>query len=352
MRESRKIEHVRHALALGQSRKQGLEDITFVHNCLPNTSLNHISLNTRIGDLAMRSPILINAMTGGAFETERINEGLAVAARECNIAMAVGSQMSAIRNPDVRSSYSVVRKVNPQGTIIANLGSEATVDQALSAVEMIEANALQIHLNVVQELVMPEGDRDFSHRLERIVQIQEHLHVPVIVKEVGFGITAGQAKQLKDSGIQLIDIGGYGGTNFASIENERRSDPMEWFNAWGTTTSSALLECAPYYKAYHLIASGGITSPLDIIKALALGASAVGLAGIILRTWHEEGTEGLIQCIHRLEHQMSLIMTALGAESIESLWSVPLVIQGPTLTWCEQRGIDTKAYARRMKTAE
>jgi isopentenyl-diphosphate delta-isomerase len=347
MRESRKMEHVRHALATGQSRKQGLEDITFVHNCLPESSLNRIALNTRIGDLMMRSPILINAMTGGALETERINRDLAEAANECGIAMAVGSQMSAIKNPEVRSSYSVVRVMNPKGIIISNLGSEATVEQAQTAVDMIDANALQIHLNVVQELVMPEGDRDFTGMLDRITRICETLSVPVIVKEVGFGMTAGQARQLQEAGVTLIDVGGHGGTNFASIENERRVDPMQWFNTWGNTTSTAILECAQIYKSHRLIASGGITNPLEITKALALGASAVGLAGLILRQWNEAGAKGVVDTIQQLEQQTALIMTALGAETISDLWRVPLVIQGETLTWCEQRGIDTTVYARR-----
>ena len=167
------MEHIRHALKLGQSGEQGMSDIAFVPNALPEAHLDGISLHTRIGELAMSSPILINAMTGGAPETEAINRELAVAARETGIAMAVGSQMAAIRNPDLAASYRVVRSVNPDGLVFGNLGGEATVDEAMRAVEMLRADALQIHLNAMQELIMPEGDRDFRGRLERIQAIAE-----------------------------------------------------------------------------------------------------------------------------------------------------------------------------------
>lgn len=347
MRESRKMDHIRYALSLGPSGENGFSDIRFVHNCLPGVSMDQIALDTTIGDLKLSSPIVINAMTGGAHETEEINRELAVAARELKLAMAVGSQMTALRNPDVESSYKVVRKVNPNGIVFANLGGEATVEQALRAVDMLNANALQIHLNCMQELIMPEGDRDFRGTLERIAEISDKLPIPVIVKEVGFGMSAECAVRLKEIGIRIIDIGGAGGTNFAAIENARRDIPLSSLNDWGIPTCSSLIECSQVYPYGGIIASGGITDSLDIAKALALGASAAGIAGAFLKVLRQDGTQPLIDTIKRTENGLRLIMTALGSPNIPSLWNVPLVIGGATAEWCRARGIDARTYGCR-----
>lgn len=347
MRIPRKLEHVQHALRIGQSGDQGMVDVKLVPNALPETSLDSITMVTRIGELDMSSPIIINAMTGGAPETTEINRELAVAARETGVAMAVGSQMSAIRNPEMRSSYEVVRQVNPHGLVFANLGSEATVQQAKDAVEMVQANALQIHLNVMQELIMPEGDRDFRGMTERIARIVEAVSVPVIIKEVGFGITRESAEQLLKAGVRIIDVGGSGGTNFAAIENARRDIPLDWLNDWGCKTSMALLESVSVFTGGDVIATGGIRSGLDIVKALAVGASAVGMAGVFLRTLRQEGTEALIRQIRGCHEEIRLLMTALGTPDIDSLRRAPAVIGGETAEWCRVRGIDISLWARR-----
>jgi isopentenyl-diphosphate delta-isomerase len=347
MRISRKMEHVHHALELGQSGRHGLSDIKLVHNCLPEASTDSIALTTQIGDLTLSSPIFINAMTGGAEETESINRELAIVAREKRLAMAVGSQMSAIKNRELASSYRVVRRENPQGIVVANLGSEAEVEQALRAIDMIEANALQIHLNVMQELIMPEGDRSFRGMLKRIEAIVQAVPVPVIVKEVGFGVMKDNARQLADIGVRILDVGGSGGTNFAAIENARRAVPIEWLNDWGCPTSVALLEALSVYPRGSVIASGGITNALEAAKVLTLGASAVGMAGAILKVLRLEGTEALMRFIDELHEGLILLMTAMGAETVEQLWNRPVVILGETAEWCRARGIDITEYAGR-----
>lgn len=172
VRAKRKLDHIEYALSTGQSRTHGFHDIDFVHQSLPNSSYDTITCETKIGELSLSSPIFINAMTGGGGEqTLHINEQLAYVAKHHNLAMAVGSQMALLKDEREAASYKVVRKINPNGIFFANLGSEATVEQAERAVDMIEANALQIHLNVIQELTMPEGDRDFTGVLQRIEQI-------------------------------------------------------------------------------------------------------------------------------------------------------------------------------------
>lgn len=353
MRIPRKMEHVHHALRLGQSGEQGFRDIKLVHNCLPGISSESIALHTRIGELLLSSPIVINAMTGGARETEEINRELAVAARETGLAMAVGSQMAAIKNPETAESYRIVRKINPRGIVFGNLGSEATLEQALRAVDMLQADGLQIHLNVMQELIMPEGDRDFRGMLERIRTIIERAGVPVIVKEVGFGMVRESAEKLIDCGVGCIDVGGSGGTNFAAIENARRDLPMDWLNDWGCKTSIALLEVLEAKRRLNrpdvaIVATGGITGALEICKALTLGASAVGMAGAMLRVLRTSGTEALIGQITSWHQELRLLMTALGASRIEALHELPVVITSETAEWCSNRGMDVSAYARRL----
>ncbi|WP_338749709.1 type 2 isopentenyl-diphosphate Delta-isomerase [Bacillus sp. FJAT-52991] len=348
-REQRKREHIQHALSTGQSRATGFDDINIVHQSLPNIALNDLSIQTKIGELTLSSPIFINAMTGGGGrETEKINESLAIAARELGLAMAVGSQMSAIKNPVERQTFRVVRQMNPKGIIWANIGSEATVEQAKAAVEMLEADALQIHLNVIQELAMPEGDRDFSGAYERIQIMAESLPVPVIVKETGFGLSKEAVNQLSATPLAAVDVGGFGGTNFAAIENARRNKALTYFNSWGISTAASIVEArqtAP--KHLHVIASGGIQHSLDVLKALILGADAVGMAGFLLKILLQEGFDSLLTEITELHEDLKMMMCALGTTSIEELHRVPVVIKGDTYHWLDVRGFEPAHLSRR-----
>ncbi|MFC3882738.1 type 2 isopentenyl-diphosphate Delta-isomerase [Bacillus songklensis] len=350
-RAQRKIDHIHHAIQTGQHRLHGFDDIIFVHNSLPNCAVNDVDLQTKIGELTLSSPIFINAMTGGGGQkTEKINRLLAQAANECQIAMAVGSQMAALRDPLEASSYKVVRKENPKGIVFANLGSEATVEQAEQAVDMLEADAMQIHLNVIQELVMPEGDRDFTGALKHIEQIVRRLPVPVIVKEVGFGMSHETVMQLKNVGVSIVDAGGYGGTNFSMIENERRQSQLSFFNEWGITTAASLGEVCTRHSDLYVIGSGGIQTSMDVAKSIALGASAVAMAGRLLSVLMKKDQEALIEEIRMIHEELTVIMAALGAKNMEDLKCVPVVIRGETHHWLHERGIDTTRYSRRNGT--
>jgi isopentenyl-diphosphate delta-isomerase len=346
-RAQRKIEHIQHALATGQQRTNGFDDITFVHQSLPNLSVAEIDLSTKVGELTLSSPLFINAMTGGGGEdTVIINEALSKAAKNANIAIAVGSQMSAIKDKSERPSYEIIRKVNKEGIIFGNLGSEATIEQAKIAVDMIQANALQIHLNVVQELVMPEGDRDFSGALSRIEQIVKGVDVPVIVKEVGFGMNREVAAMLKEVGVTAVDVGGFGGTNFSKIENMRRRKMLKFFDQWGIPTTASIAEVSSLNRI-PVIGSGGIQDALDIAKSIALGASAVGIAGYLLKVFIDKGYDHLEQEINQMVDELTIIMTALGSRTIQELQYAPLVISGKTHHWLTERDIDTKGYSIR-----
>jgi len=347
-RSSRKIEHIQHAITTGQLDQHGFDDVRIVHNCLPDLAVTEVDIRTKIGELNLSSPIVINAMTGGAEETLRINQELAIVSREKGLAMAVGSQMAAIKEPSVAKTYKVVREENPRGIIFANLGSEATVEQAQRAVDMLQADALQIHLNVIQELVMPEGDRSFSGALSRIEQIVKHMSCPIIVKEVGFGMSADAAKKLEGVGVQILDVGGYGGTNFAHIENKRRDLPYEDFNQWGINTVQSTVEVCTSV-AVDVIASGGIKTPSQILKSILLGAKAVGIAGFILPYIMRNEIKNLHKMIDTYHEQLRFMMCALGMRNIEESKYIPIVLQGETYHWLNQRGFQPEKFAQRKR---
>ena len=348
-RAKRKKEHIDHALSTGQKRLTGFDDITFVHVSLPETALSQVDTSTKIGELFLSSPIFINAMTGGGGQTTlEINRALARAAAETNIPVAVGSQMSALNDPAERPSYEVVRQENPKGLVFANLGSEATVDQAQRAVDMIEADLLQIHLNVIQEIVMPEGDRCFEGRLRRIEEICRTVSVPVSVKEVGFGMSRETATHLFNAGAAAVDVGGYGGTNFSEIENLRRDQAVEFFNQWGISTAASIAEVSTVCSEHGtVIASGGLQNALDLAKSIALGASAAGMAGYFLKVLTTSGEDALVEEITGLISDLKRIMTVLGCKTIDELKKAPLVLKGDTYHWLKARGIDSSAYSMR-----
>lgn len=359
-RQQRKLDHVtlaaawhEQAAAAGPHRAgAGWEDVHLVNQSLPELALDEIDLRTSVAGVALQQPVLINAMTGGAAGVTAINRDLAEAAADLGVALAVGSQTAGLRDPDVVESYRVVRRVNPRGIILANLGSDATVEQARAAVEMVEADLLQLHLNAPQELRMPEGDRDFRGRLEAIARIAEELPVPVIVKECGFGLSRETALLLHQAGVRAIDVSGRGGTNFAWIEDRRaaiaEADPG--LEHWGIPTVCALAEVAALgLPGLDLVASGGIRYGSEAAKALALGARAVAVAGPVLLRQRREGAEGVRAYLRQLLADLRTAMLLAGARSVAAMHHVPVVVTGFAGEWCRLRGVDLAALASRSE---
>lgn len=350
LRQSRKLEHIKYALKLEDGPKNGgFDDICLVHNCLPEIAYDDVDICTKIANIPIEHPIIINAITGGAPDVKEINALLASLAKETNCAIAVGSQYAAIENPEVSETFSIVRDIHSQGVIFANLGAYVTVDDAKCAVEMIGANALQIHLNAAQEIMMREGDRNFHGYLKHIEDIVKAVKVPVIIKEVGCGIALEQAKQLIQTGIAAIDVGGAGGTNFIAIEAARiYHDISEQTLSWGLPTSISALEVREIMpQDMDLVVSGGVRSAQDVVKALAIGASAVAIAGEILKMLKKQGLDYTCKWMIELLDNIKRFMLLTGAQNIFELRKLPLVISGQTWHWLNERGIDTKKYAQR-----
>ncbi|MBP7839961.1 MAG: alpha-hydroxy-acid oxidizing protein, partial [Acidaminococcaceae bacterium] len=240
-------------------------------------------------------------------------------------------------------SFEVVRKYNPNGIIFANLSADAKPDVVENAIEMIAADGLQLHLNVAQELVMPEGDRDFSGYLHNIELICAKTQVPVIVKETGCGMTKEQVRQLLNCGVAAVDVGGAGGTNFLAIEAARRQDSgYNELLSWGIPTALSILEARIIVAGNNcgLIASGGIRNALDMAKALALGADAVGMAGNILLKIKLEGVSSAVQEITKMFELLRNIMLLTGCNNVAGLRKIPLLFSGTLFQHIACRGYD------------
>lgn len=348
IRQNRKAEHINLALTSPFSLSSDFDELSFIHRSLPEMKMEDIQLQTNIGPLTLDYPIFINAMTGGSEKSAVINASLAEAARETGIAMAVGSQHAAIRNEDLAHTFKVVREKNPHGLVFANIGADAPLDYALTAIDMLEADALQVHLNVPQELVMPEGERNFTNILARLEKLSVKLQVPVIVKETGFGMSSETLRQLHSAGIQYVDLGGKGGTNFIHIENERRSKrDFAYLKDWGQSTVISLLEAQSVLGELTIIASGGIRNPLDAVKSFSFGASAAGIAGPFLKILHDEGINGLITELEVWKEHLKMLLLLQGAKSIPNLQHCPMIAGGKVREWCEARGLDWQSLAKR-----
>jgi len=349
-RLDRKNDHIYFSMQKAPGRAD-FSDLHFVHNCLPDRDFHNIKLSSTYLGRTFRSPLFINAITGGTKLALRINAALAVVSRECGLPMAVGSQMAALEGKRSEASYRVVRRINPEGVIWANIGSYADQGMVRRAVQMIRADGVQVHLNVPQELFMSEGDSKFSGMVERIGQITAGVKVPVIFKEVGFGIAGEQARELIKAGAAAIDVGGRGGTDFLTIESMRSGDKIPvGLKKWGIPTALSLVEVIDAAGGkVDVFASGGVHEAVDIAKALTLGAKAVGMAGYPLYLLLRKGRKTLINKLNTIEKELRMIMMMVGASSIKELQETPLVITGFTAEWMQRRGLDPSVYAQRKK---
>ncbi|MEU5835613.1 type 2 isopentenyl-diphosphate Delta-isomerase [Streptomyces diacarni] len=349
----RKDDHVRLAVEQQQqhSGRNQFDEVAFVHHALAGLDRAEVGLGTAFAGISWQVPLYINAMTGGSERTGLINRDLAIAARETGVALASGSMSAYFKDPDCADTFSVLRKENPDGFVIANVNATASVDKASRAVDLLQADALQIHVNTVQETVMPEGDRSFSSWAPRIGEIAAGVDVPVIVKEVGFGLSRETVRRLEGLGVRVADLGGRGGTDFARIENgRRRLGDYAYLTDWGQSTAACLLDAQE--AGLPVLASGGVRHPLDVARALALGASGVGVSGTFLRTLLDDGVSALIERITVWLDQLTALLTMLGARTPAELTHCDLLIRGELRDFCADRGIDPGPFARRSSSPD
>ncbi len=327
---NRKSDHIRINLEENVDSPRlttGLERFCFLHQGLPELDLETIDTSITVMGKQLCAPILISSMTGGTEEAERINLNLAEAAERAGIAMGVGSQRAAIEEPEQAYTFQV-RRVAPNLLLFANLGAIQlnkgyTAEHCLRAVEMIEADALILHLNPLQEAVQADGDWNWSGLAQKIERVCSTLPVPVIAKEVGWGISPQAARRLADAGVAAIDVAGGGGTSWTEVEYHRATTTRlrrltRAFTDWGIPTAESIMFVRQELPQMSIFASGGLRNGIDIAKCLALGADLGGMAGPLLKA-AVVSSEDVTEEIETTLAELRLAMFAAGAGTLSAL---------------------------------
>jgi isopentenyl-diphosphate delta-isomerase len=357
--EKRKADHIRICLNEGAQAKKattGFEDAQFIHRALPEVDKAKINLSTTFFGHKFAAPLIVGAMTGGTAEAARINAAIAEAVERLQLGMGVGSQRAAIENPKLEKTFVVAREKAPNAFLIANIGGIQLVHgygvkEVKKAVEMIDADAVAVHLNALHEAVQPEGQTNFKGVLAKIGEIAGELDTPVIVKETGGGIAAEDAKRLEAAGVKAIDVGGAGGTSFAAVEYYRSEASSvqrflgDVFWDWGIPTVVSLVETARAVKI-PVIASGGVRSGADVAKGLALNACLASVSQPALQT-AVKGAKETENLLSLLMEELRNVMFLVGAESVQDLVKTPIVVTGKTAEWLKTRGFNVEDYAQR-----
>lgn len=332
--QRRKAEHLRINLErnVASALTTGLERLHFGHEALPEISLTAVRTNLELFGRSLQAPLLISSMTGGTTEARRINRRLAEAAAATGIAIGVGSQRAALEKPALAASFQV-RKYAPKALIFANLGAVQLkygfgADQCRRAVEMIEADALVLHLNPLQEALQEDGNTDFSNLAAKIGDVCSKLGVPVVVKEVGWGMSERTARLLAQAGVKAIDVAGAGGTSWSQVEMYRARDEFlrhlaGSFVGWGIPTSDSIPMVRSAAPGMTIIASGGLKDGIDVAKCIALGATLCGMAGPFLRA-AAHSTERAYDAIRLIHQQLRVTMFAVAATDLAALQRTPL----------------------------
>jgi len=334
--EQRKADHIRINLeedVTFDRLTDGFEHYRFMHQALPELDLAEVDLSTTLFGKRLEAPLLISCMTGGTEQARQINRNLAAAAQQYGIAMGLGSQRAGLVHPEKADTFKV-RDVAPDILLFANLGAVQFnygygVDECRRVVEMIGADALVLHLNPLQEAVQPEGDVNFSGLAKKIEAVCRQIEVPVIAKEVGWGMSERTARLLVDAGVAAIDVAGSGGTSWSQVEMFRAPTELHrrvaaTFRDWGIPTSESIQIVRRAAPDLPIIASGGLRSGIDVAKSIALGADIGGMAGPFLKA-AAVSTEAVCDMAEETIRVLRIALFAAGARSVAALRQTPLV---------------------------
>lgn len=321
---NRKDEHIKYALKY-QSPYNSFDDMELIHHSLPDYDLSEIDLHTHFAGRDFEFPFYINAMTGGSEKGRAVNQKLAQIAQATGLVMVTGSYSAALKNPHDDSYPS--KEEFPELLLATNIGIDKPYELGLQTIHEMQPIFLQVHVNLMQELLMPEGEREFRQWKENLADYATKMPVPVILKEVGFGMDLKTIEMAHKLGIKTVDISGRGGTSFAYIENQRGHN-RSYLDEWGQSTVQTLLNAHPMIDKIEILASGGVRHPLDIVKCLALGAKAVGLSRAVLELVEKYSVEEVITIINGWKDDLRLIMCALNCKTIAELRQVDYLLYG------------------------
>lgn len=337
---SRKADHIRINLEEDVAAKgvdSGFDEYRFIHRALPEVNLDEVDTSTEVFGRRLAAPLFISCMTGGTDEARKINRNLARVAQDLRLAIGVGSGRALLEHPQFAESFDI-RPIAPDALIFANLGAVQLnrgygVDQCRKLVSRLRADALVLHLNALQEALQPAGDTCFSGLLAKIGDLCSRLDVPVVVKEVGWGIAPDIVRALFDAGVRAVDVAGAGGTSWSEVERHRIAEPLRKrvaaaFSGWGISTAECLRDSRRVAPEGSIFASGGIRTGIDVAKALALGADLVGMASPFLRA-AATGVEAVHELAREIIEVLRISMFGIGARTLSDLRHTP---------WLRRRG--------------
>ena len=321
---NRKDEHIKYALKY-QSPYNSFDEMELIHHSLPDYDLSEIDLHTHFAGRDFDYPFYINAMTGGSEKAKAVNRKLAQVAQATGLVMVTGSYSAALKNPQDDSYPS--KKDYPDLLLATNLGIDKPYELGLQTVDEMQPIFLQVHVNLMQELLMPEGEREFRSWKKNLENYATKMPVPVVLKEVGFGMDLKTIQMAHAFGIKTFDISGRGGTSFAFIENQRGGD-RSYLNEWGQTTVQSLLNLQDVVDTVEILASGGVRHPLDMVKCFVLGAKGVGISRTVLELVEKYPVEQVVDIVNSWKDDLRLIMCALNCKTIADLRNVDYLLYG------------------------
>lgn len=359
--EKRKQRHIRVSLEENVETDigTGFEDIRLIHRALPEIDLDEVATETVFLGKRLAAPLIISAITGGTPEAAKINAALADVAEDKQIGIGVGSQRIAIDQPETVPTFTIVRENAPTTFVMGNIGCPQLslgwgVAEAVKCIEMVDADALAIHMNPLQEAVQVNGDTNYSGILDKIKELHKNIEVPLVMKETGAGVAWKDAVKMEKAGASGLEVSGVGGTSWSAVEyhiaKEEGDKEMEYLGGalwnWGIPTAVSVVETTQKTDL-SVISSGGIRTGVEIAKSIALGADLGGMAKPFL-VKAVEGRDALAQHVDNIIKEFKVAMFLVGARNIDELRKVPVLVMGKTAEWLKLRGFDPELYVDRV----